>query len=557
MKSPFTKKIIIGFLFTLISCSCKQSLKGIETGNPDTITPPIQKQTALILPLEGSEKYAVRFEGGSKATFIILADPYTPAQSPALTLSSQTIFASSLPVGVSRTSNIFIQNHNFEMFIRLMDRDFTITGTLEEGFVNNIQISINAHIIQSIVKYRFNHHISDMKILSNGKVLLLGTRDYCPENSTSPSDVVYEMYLMRFLNNGRLDPSFGDRGIITENFGRGDKIIRPKKMIPLSQNAVLVGAEVEIHLSSMELGPATTYLIKYRDNGALDESFGLTGKVTLPNTSYTDMTLVSNEAILLASLSLSANRTQSLTKYTRTGQADPNFRFNGIAYQLATEDDGSFITFFVGYSVDSTASSPSQSLYVNRYLADGSPDGNFADRGQAEISLNFPNDLIMNKVILNRTSTGDYLFGGASSLISSNFRQGYYVQIKVLSTGNLDTSFGTNGISRLLIDSGFNSYDYYQTIDNTGNIYVATTWITDSSGEQSLSYSRLLKYFPAGALDTSFHGSGFWDFELTLPLADGSLYHFSNHTKNIQHSSEDALYIAVESFPEFVILKYN
>lgn len=156
-----------------------------------------------------------------------------------------------------------------------------------------------------------------MKIMSDGKIMMAGTKI-----RTTTADFM----VIRFLNDGKMDSTFGTNGRITYDFtGKYD------------------------YLYSMELHSDGSYIL----GGYTDDD---------------------------------SNSNSSLIKCLPDGRPDSSFNFTGrivntfspaddVTYSVATRSDGKI--WVSGYAF----SSPLNHILISRYNADGSPDTAFANGG--------------------------------------------------------------------------------------------------------------------------------------------------------------------------------
>lgn len=155
---------------------------------------------------------------------------------------------------------------------------------------------------------------------SDGRTVIAGGA-YRAWKLSAPSSFV----LARYLPNGRPDPSFGTRGVVRTSFGPTSNA---RDLVQLSD-----GRLVAIGMG----GPGNTYvaMARYAPNGALDPTFGRSGKVLVP-----------------------------------VGQGTP------VVLDAEVALDGGVVISGVLWS-DEDHPTP----FVQRYLADGRPDEGFGTAG--------------------------------------------------------------------------------------------------------------------------------------------------------------------------------
>ena len=155
--------------------------------------------------------------------------------------------------------------------------------------------------------------IQSIVVLPSGKIL---TGGYCNDGLTR------RYVLVQYTANGTLDSSFGTNGITVipaiQSF-RWDEL---KKIIVKPDGKILVGG-----LTNSLNQPNAVYgigLTQYLANGTLDSSFGINGKVIIPNRNIGDIAFQIDGKILVAC----AVNGFELIRLLENGDFDSNF-FNG------------------------------------------------------------------------------------------------------------------------------------------------------------------------------------------------------------------------------------
>lgn len=132
------------------------------------------------------------------------------------------------------------------------------------------------------------------------------------------------------------------------------------------------------------------------------------------------------------------------------------------ASALAVQSDGKIVA--AGFSNNGT----NRRFALVRYLADGSPDSAFGMNGIVTTDVSYPGD--ENATAVKIDSSGRIVAAG----YANNGGTGYdFVIARYGTDGNLDNTFGTNGI--VTTDVGLSSSDriYSLAIDSNGKIVVA------------------------------------------------------------------------------------
>lgn len=315
-------------------------------------------------------------------------------------------------------------------------------------------------------------------------------------------------HVMRFNQDGTLDETFGDAGIFTYN---------------LNFEANLYTCVIDNEGRIVVAGSTTDYndyrilLMRLNTNGSLDTSFGDAGVVVenvSPALGYFEnfaygIALDANNNILVSGSSYNENYILRpvVLRYTEGGDLDTGFGENGVASGPAGEGascfnavlvqpDGKIVAAgYYGYTVFVTG------LMVARFNENGTLDTSFSDDGYLQHSYAGSDDKAYNAVF---TEDGDILITGMT--ISSTVDYSGLV-MKVTGEGDIDTSFGDNGVA--LADVGTFDFADDLAVLNDGTVLVA------GSGGSSDNYDMTIwKFLSNGTPDVSFDGDGVVQHEL-------------------------------------------
>jgi uncharacterized delta-60 repeat protein len=292
---------------------------------------------------------------------------------------------------------------------------------------------------------------------------------------------------------GDLDPTFGNGGFVTTDFGgRGDAAlgvaVQPDGKVIVAGNS-----------SARDVFNVDFALARYNSDGTLDSSFGNGGTVLSDLGSNidaaSDVLLQPDGKIVAAGTS---NRQFGVARYTSAGALDPSFGSGGIvrtgfgggfdqAWGVARQADGKLVVVGTG--------GPNADILVARYNADGSLDDSFGSSGKVITDLG-SFDQALEAVIAN---DGRITVGGRSG--------GDFALARYLPDGSLDPSFGSGGV--VTTDFGDNDPAFAIAADPSGRIVAAG---------QSGSDFALARYNGDGSLDTGFGNGG----KVTTDFSGGS-----------------------------------
>lgn len=147
------------------------------------------------------------------------------------------------------------------------------------------------------------------------------------------------------------------------------------------------------------------------------------------------------------------------------------------------------------------AGSDNTNAFIIRYNNDGSIDGSFQNNG----FLNLPFKTI---VALFKKSENEIYFTASVTSLSGN---SYFVVGKMDNDGNLDSSFGLNGLKTLSIGLNTDDIASAMTIQVDGKIIIVGN---TSFGSNSLSQVFIVRLLPDGNYDTTFNSDGIFTLEM-------------------------------------------
>lgn len=343
--------------------------------------------------------------------------------------------------------------------------------------------------------------------------------------------------------NGSLDLSFGNNGKVNTTLGSGDS----------ECNAVIIQSDGKIVMAGFSFNGSNHdfALARFNSNGSFDETFGTNGKLTTnfgTNTNDRAISLAIQLDGKIVAAGFSANGTNqdiALARYNTDGSLDLNFGNNGkvttaidissdVAYSVAIQSDGKIVA--AGYSFRAF----NDDFALLRYHTNGTLDNTFGNNGIVTTDVgNIKNDVIRSIAIQNDGKI--VALGSSANATNTDFALARYNV-----NGNLDNTFGTNGIIITPFGSG-NDDGYSVGIQSDGKIVAAGR----SHNESDYDFA-LARYNTNGSLDNSFD-------------LDGKV------TSNIEFGNDVAYSIGVQSDGkilaagygyvnfnnDFVIIRYN
>jgi uncharacterized delta-60 repeat protein len=280
--------------------------------------------------------------------------------------------------------------------------------------------------------------------------------------------------LIRVLSNGTLDTTFGTGGLTTTITAFGG----------IGGGGLALQSNGDIVLVAGSLNPSV--MARFTSSGKLDTTFGTGGQVNLQYGTPTQVAIQSNGKIVVTS-GLSGKlvfffpnaQAGSITRYNSNGSVDTTFGAAGTAASVASasalvlQSDGKIV---VGGAITSKLNAPGTANDIGfgivRYNSNGSLDKTFGMGGVAITDFG-STATCTGAYAVAVQSNGDIVAGGASgntlegTFISSSFGLSRYT-----SAGQLDTTFGTGGITITVVVSGRISWVNAMAIQSDGKIVV-------------------------------------------------------------------------------------
>ncbi len=188
---------------------------------------------------------------------------------------------------------------------------FNSDGTIDTGFGGTgfIKLDLSAQF----------DDFNDVVIQPDGKILVAGS---------SYKYGTDDFLLVRFLSNGSFDEDFGNDGFVYTDFSTSQDIIY----------SLLLQADKKIVVSGYS-GPGSFYFAaaRYFENGLLDPTFSIDGKMTIGSGSTADkcfgMAMQSDSSFILAGNHHSGAIDQHMiARIDKFGILDPTFGTAGVSY---------------------------------------------------------------------------------------------------------------------------------------------------------------------------------------------------------------------------------
>ena len=349
---------------------------------------------------------------------------------------------------------------------------YNVDGTLDPGFGKKGIVKTSLHC--------GDEHTSAVAIQPDGKIVVAGSTN----NGTANDFAV-----IRYNENGVLDPSFGNGGIVITSIHDGND--------NASALAIQPDGKIVVAGSSNNGSNYDFALIRYNPNGSLDFAFGMKGIVLIDfrhgDDQVSAVAIQADGKIVVAGYS---NTDLALARFKPNGSMDAAFGKGGkVVTSIGSgEDEASAISLQPDGKIVVAGSSNNGLNFdfaVVRYNANGSLDPTFGKEGIAITFIRNGDDQATSVAM----QTDGKIIAGGSSNNGSNFD---IALVRYLPNGKLDPDFGTNGIVITDISNG-DDHANAIGIQTDGKIVAAGNTNNGSSNDFAI-----IRYKENGIADPDF-----------------------------------------------------
>ena len=328
-------------------------------------------------------------------------------------------------------------------------------------------------------------------IQNDGKIVVTG---YTKNGS------YYDFAAVRYNSNGDLDNTFGTGGIVITQ-------IASKNLYGRS-SAIQSDGKIIIAGNSYDGSDYAFVTARYQTDGSIDDTFGTDGIVSTPVGSLTNIAysvvLQNDGKILTAGYSIDGSKDNfTVLRYGNDGTLDDTFGTNGIVItpvgsgndivkSVAIQDDGKII------AAGSSEYGPYNNFAVVRYNVDGNLDNLFGTNGIVSTSISTSINVIKSLAI---QSDNKIIAAGYTNLSNSSYDN--FSIARYNENGKLDNTFGTDGIANAFLGTTGGQAQSV-AIQNDGKI-VAGGYSNNGSNFDF----GLVRYNSNGSIDNTFGTNGF------------------------------------------------
>jgi len=346
--------------------------------------------------------------------------------------------------------------------------------------------------------------IQSSAIQTDGKIVVGGI--------SNPVNDIINYALARYNTNGKLDNSFGNKGLVTTNVGA---IIGINSVVTFSfLNSLLIQANGKIiGAGSFSQNKSNFSLVRYNTDGSIDTSFGTNGAVVtdvgsvlgFQNTSSSIFSVILQSNKILAggfSDALNATGGSAFARYNLNGNLDTTFGTNGVVLNGPFLLNSNIVLQSTGKIVGGGVSKNSFALI--RYNPNGTIDNTFGINGIVVTPFTgFTRSFITGIAIQN-----DNIIAGGQ-VIKGNTT--YFTLVKYNNNGSINTSFGTNGIVNMVLTPAE---------INIRNIGLQSNGKIITGGINTNNLFALTRLNVNGTLDTTFGHNGIMLTQFSSKSAD-------------------------------------
>jgi uncharacterized delta-60 repeat protein len=341
----------------------------------------------------------------------------------------------------------------------------------------------------------------DIALQQDGKILVAGYMTNGTDN---------DLMVIRYKKDGTLDAGFGTNGAYIYDGGHGND--GAYAIAVQSDNKILLAGD------SSNGSDGDVIVLRLDTDGSLDTNFGTNGIYTYDSgngyDSVIDLLVQSDGRIVMCgSCSNGTDNDLLVIRLNANGAPDTTFGTNGVAIydggnshdsalRLTVQNDGKILV--TGGSSNDTV----YDIIVARFNTNGILDTSFGTGG---IVLYDGGDYDRGYGI-DTNSNGNILVTGVRTKPDPNSTDYDIPVICFDSNGNLDTSFGNNGIA--IYDGGISEQCYDLMVQSDDTILI-TGYSGSNIGGISDWGLVVLKYTQDGTLDSTFGTNGVYRYNPT------------------------------------------
>lgn len=294
---------------------------------------------------------------------------------------------------------------------------------------------------------------------------------------------------------GALDPTFGNDGTVVTDLSESNDYARS---VTLQEDGkIIIGGYTSDGIKDFFC------LVRYNNDGTLDEEFGESGSVTtsFPSTSVGAIVQLQTDGkILLGGHTWDgAANAFALARYTTEGVLDDSFGNDGlvtasvddknvVARAMVIQPDGKIVLAGQAYVLTTDA----DDFALARFMPDGTIDLTFGNdgwqiHGFGAFTQDWANSLVIQ---------------GDNKLVAAGFSSSLVALARYTTTGELDDSFGEQGLAVYRVPNATQGNINDLALTPEGQLIAAISAI------DTFSNFHLARFMPDGSIDSNFGNEG-------------------------------------------------
>jgi serine protease AprX len=321
---------------------------------------------------------------------------------------------------LSLTADMALQSDGKFVVVGHLDSEYDHFNTIRYHADGTRDTGFGANGLVTTTVSRNIDYAKAVVVQPDGKIVIAGNGYFGRHN--------YNLFVVRYHNNGTLDSSFGVGGIVTTAVGNQTSDEAADILLQPDGKLVVVGvvrAETGCHIT----------LVRYLSNGTLDRNFGNSGTVFAPlnscaggyqgyNEGVYGAALQTDGKIIVVGSDTGTNFDFLVVRFQTNGTVDTSFgnsgyvrtpmgAYNDSAGKVVIQPDGKIVV--AGHVMTGAYSGISTSnTGVVRYLTNGTLDPTFGVGGKviADYSLSRVSGLALQstgKIVVSTHNGGNYI----------------------------------------------------------------------------------------------------------------------------------------------------
>jgi uncharacterized delta-60 repeat protein len=343
---------------------------------------------------------------------------------------------------------------------------------------------------------------STVLVQPDGQIIVYGTYGEQVED--------FDQFLIRLRTDGSVDPSFGQQGVVKNDFG-GVDIAKQALLQPDGKILTLCFSETPSYVSRYVIS-------RYNPDGSPDASFGKKGQVLLELASSGNpvgFALLPNGELLVAG-DITRNQPGGDFKYAFTlnrfkpdGTLDTAYGNKGrvvfepasphvFAHAMHLQTDGKVIMAGLDFPTGGRFDPVKTFMVLVRFLPDGRLDPEFGEAGVVQRDLTQP---ALDALAVRSLPDGQLLVAG--TVVDERF--GWFGVLRLKANGLTDPTFGTKGLALAPFGKSIPEPLIAQGFDLQADGKLILVGNVELEQSRKIGVTRLLN---TGALDVSFAKKG-------------------------------------------------